>query len=81
MHSINTQTPSQTFFHFLNIDNKHSTPKWLAIRQYANSRGRELLSFQYYRKLRLIPLSIYGNIELEKFKTIITPNEQIINTI
>ena len=67
----------------LTTQKTHSTAKWLKIRKYANSRGRELLSFQYYGKLRLIPLSIHGNIELiqEKFKNITTPNEQIINTI
>ena len=37
-------------------------------------------NFQYYGKLWLIPLSIYGNIELipEKFQDII-PGEQVIN--
>ena len=71
-HNIKTQATSQTFFHLLDIvDTKtsHPTAKWLAIRQYANSSGRGIQNFHYYGKLRLIPLSIYGNIELiqEKF--------------
>ena len=71
-HNINTQAMSQTFFHLLDIvDMKttHPTAKWLAIRQYANSSSRGIQNFHYYGKLRLTPLSIFGNIELiqEKF--------------
>ena len=85
-HNINTQATSQTFLHLLDIvDTKTSRPttKWLTIRQYVNSSGRGVQNFYYYGKLRLIPLSIYGNIELiqEKFKNVINQNEQIINGV
>ena len=73
----------QTFFHLLDVvDTKtnHPTAKWFAIRQYANSTKKGVENFQYYGKLWLMPLSIYGNIKLiqEKFRDTI-PGEQVTN--
>ena len=72
--SISTQTVKQTFFHTIDIKKmkqKYPTSKYSAIRLYARSSIGQPFNSQYQGKLRLIPLFIFGNVELiqEKFSS------------
>ena len=76
-----TQLFSNNHFHFLDItETKQDFPnsKYMAIHQYANHLGT--VNGQYYGKLMLIPLNIFGTRELvrEKFSAL-PPDEVVIN--
>ena len=58
----------------------HSASKYLAICLFANSVHGQLTDGQYQCKLRMIPLSIFGNVEMiqEKYSSV-PVNEVVLN--
>ena len=81
---ISMQTLKQTFFHTVDKKMKQNYPmcKYIAIRLYTHSSIGQPLSSQHQGKLRLIPISIFGNVELiqEKFSSVPT-NEIVLDNI
>ena len=82
---ISMQTLKQTFFHTVDIKKmKQNYPisKYIAIRLYTHSSIGQPLSSQHQGKLRLIPISIFGNVELIQEKCSSVPtNEIVLNNI
>ena len=65
--NIHTRVFIQTFSYTMDITKMQQTrsvSKYLAIHLYANSAHGQPTDGQYQCKLRMIPLSIFGNVEL-----------------
>ena len=82
---VNTQVTSHTKFYLLGISKNlvnHPTAKYLTLRQHINNIHKINYRGQFYGKLKIIPLSSFGNRELvnEKFSNAAPANEVIINS-